>query len=117
MKKESLNPLSTVPGYMTRKEEMRKVSRDCYISYRGNRYSVPWRYAGRESKIIEESSILKIEIDSVVVADHSILTGTGRISRKKEHFDGLLKAVREENSAIYEQHVETRDLKRYEEVI
>ena len=102
---------------MTRKEEMRKVSRDCYVSYKGNRYSVPWKYAGRECRIIEESSIIKIEIDSIVVASHEIITGTGRISRKKEHFDGLLKAVREENSIIYEQHVETRDLKRYEEVI
>ena len=116
LKKESLNPLSTVPGYMTRKEEMRKVSRDCYVSYKGNRYSVPWKYAGRECRIIEESSIIKIEIDSIVAASHEIITGTGRISRKKEHFDGLLKAVREENSAIYEQHVETRDLKKYEEV-
>lgn len=42
--------------------------------------------------------------------------GTGRISRNKEHFEGLLKAVKEENSAIYGQMVETRDLKRYEEV-
>ena len=28
-KHEGLNPLSTVPAYMTRKEEVRKVSRDC----------------------------------------------------------------------------------------
>ena len=116
LKKESLNPLSTVPGYMTRKEEMRKVSRNCYVSYKGNRYSVSWEYAGRECRIIEESSILKIEIDSIVAASHEIITGTGRISRKEEHFNGLLKTVREENSAIYEQHVETRDLKKYEEV-
>ena len=102
---------------MTRKEEMRKVSRDCYVSYKGNGYSVPWKYAGRECGIIEESSIIRIEIDSIVVASNEIITGTGRISRNKEHFDGLLKAVREENSTIYEQHVETRDLKRYEEVI
>ena len=79
--------------------------------------SVPWKYAGRECRIIEESSILKIEIDSTTVADHAILTGTGRISRKKEHFEGLLKAVREENSAIYEQKVEERNLKTYDGVI
>ena len=59
---------------------------------------------------------MKIEIDSTIVADHAILTGTGRISRKKEHFEGLLKAVKEGNSAIYGQMVETRDLRRYEEV-
>ena len=46
-KRESLSPLSSVPAYMTRKEEIRKVSRDCYVSYKGNRYSVPWKYAGR----------------------------------------------------------------------
>ena len=116
LKKESLNPLSSVPAYMTRREESRKISRDCYVSYKGNRYSVPWRYAGRECRVIEESSTLKIEIDATIVADHVILTGTGRISRKREHFEGLLKAIREENSAVYGQIVEKRDLKRYEEV-
>jgi transposase len=116
-KQEALNPMSAVPAYMTRKEEIRKISRDCYVSYRGNRYSVPWKYAGRECRIIEESSILRIGIDSIIVAEHAILTGTGRISRKKEHFEGLLKAVREENSAVYEQRVEERNLKTYDGVI
>ena len=116
LKDETLNPLSSVPAYMTRKEEIRKVSRDCYVSYKGNRYSVPWKYAGRECRIIEESALVKIEIDSSIVAEHSLIPGTGRISRKKEHFEGLLKAIREENSAVYGQMVETRDLKRYEEV-
>ena len=41
LKKESLNQLSSVPAYMTRKEESRKISRDCHVSYKGNRYSVP----------------------------------------------------------------------------
>jgi hypothetical protein len=83
---------------------------------KGNRYSVPWKYAGRECNVIEESSMLRIEIDSNVVADHSILSGTGRISRKKEHFDGLLKAIREENTIVYTQIVEKRDLKSYDGV-
>ena len=78
-------------------EEIRKVSRDCYASYRGNRYSVPWKYAGRECRIIEESALVKIEIDSSIVAEHSLIPGTGRISRKKEHFEGLLKAIRDQN--------------------
>ena len=116
LKKESLNQLSSIPAYMTRKEESRKVSRDCYVSYKGNRYSVPWKYAGRECRIIEESELVKMEIDSGIVADHAILKGTGRISRNKDHFEGLLKAIKEENSAVYSQEVETRDLKRYEEV-
>jgi hypothetical protein len=41
LKGENLNPLSSVPAYMTRQEDARKTSRDCYVSYKGNRYSVP----------------------------------------------------------------------------
>ena len=41
LKDEKLNPLSTVPAYMTRKEEIRKVSRDCYVSYRGTGIPFP----------------------------------------------------------------------------
>ena len=116
LKDEKLNPLTSVPPYMTRKEESRKISRDCYASYKGNRYSVPWKYAGRECRVIEESSSIRIEVDSIAIADHSILSGSGRISRKKEHFEGLLKAIRDQNAAVYGQMVETRDLKKYEDV-
>ena len=117
LKDEKLNPLTNVPPYMTRSENTRKISRDCYVSYKGNRYSVPWKYAGRECSVIEESSSIRIEVDSIMIADHSIFPGTGRISRKKEHFEGLLKAIRDENSAVYSQAVEARDLKKYEDVI
>ena len=103
LKDEKLNPLSSVPAYMTRKEESRKISRDCYVSYKWNRYSVSWKYAGRECRIIDESYTIRIEIDSSIVSEHVILAGTGRISRNKKHFKGLLKVIREENSAIYSQ--------------
>ena len=109
-KQESLNTMSTVPAFMTRKEEIRKVSRDCYVSYKGNPYSVPWKYAGRECRVIEESSLVKIEIDSTVVATHHIIAGTGRISRNKEHFEGLLKAIGDENSSVHAQEVQKSDL-------
>ena len=62
MKDEKLNPLTSVPPYMTRTKESRKIRRDCYVSYRGNRYSVPWIYAGRECKVIEESLSFRIEV-------------------------------------------------------
>ncbi len=114
--KENLNSISSVPGYFTHKKETRKVSRECYVSYKGNRYSVPWKYAGRECSVIEDSGKIMIEIDSVTVADHEIMAGTGRISRKKDHFDGLLKAIRDENHALYSQIVEKRDLGKYDEV-
>ena len=112
---ERLNPLDRVPEYFTRREEIRKVSRECYISWKGNRYSVPWIHAGREALVTEEST-LKIQVDSHVVAEHDILPGSGRISRKKEHFAGLLKGLRDENIAAFETLVEKRDLSKYDEV-
>ena len=59
---------------------------------------------------------MKIEIDSETATDHEILQGTGRISRIKEDFEGLLKAIQQENNIVYSQMVEKRDLKKYEEV-
>ena len=37
-------------------------------------------------------------------------------SRVKEHFDGLLKTIRDDNTSKFETMVEKRDLSRYEEV-
>ncbi len=111
--KEKLNPIDSVPAYFTRKEETRKVSRDCYVSWNGNRYSVPWIHAGREALVTEESTLM-IQVDSHVIAEHEILSGTGRISRIKEHFDGLLKTIRDDNVSKFETRVEKRDLSQYE---
>jgi hypothetical protein len=63
-----------------------------------------------------ESSTLKIQVDSRIVAEHDILPGTGRISRKKDHFEGLLKALRDQNMENFQARVEKRDLSEYEEV-
>ena len=40
LKKEILNKTSSVKPYVARNEESRKVSRECYVSFKGNRYSV-----------------------------------------------------------------------------
>ncbi len=116
LKKEQLNPLDSVQAYPIRLEEIRKISRDCYISYKGNRYSVPWVHAGRVARVIE-SSTLKIQVDSHIIAEHDILPGSGRTSRKKEHFEGLLKAIRDQNIENFQTRVEKRDLSEYEEAM
>ena len=113
---EKLNPLDSVQAYSIRLEEIRKISRDCYVSYRGNRYSVPWVHAGRVARVIE-SSTLKIQVDSHIIAEHDILPRSGRISRKKEHFEGLLKAIRDQNTGNFQTRVEKRDLSEYEEAM
>jgi len=116
VKDEILTRIDSVPEFRYSINVTRKISRECYVHYNSNRYSVPWKYPGRECRVIEESSTLKIQVDATIVADHSILSGTGRISRKKEHFEGLLKAVRDRNVRNYSIDVEKRDLRQYEEV-
>ena len=63
----------------------------------------------------EENGKIRISIDSEII-EHDILPGTGSISRKREHFEGLLKAVRDQNVRNYSIDVEKRDLHQYEEV-
>jgi transposase len=48
LKSEGLKPIDGVPEYLIILEETRKISKDCFISYLGNKYSVPYRCAGRE---------------------------------------------------------------------
>jgi hypothetical protein len=48
-------PLMGRVPYPLMHEVTRRVSRDAYIAYRGNRYSVPWTAAGQEVCVREEA--------------------------------------------------------------
>ena len=112
---EKLNPVQGHPVYVMKLTDTRKVSRDCYVSYRANRYSVPWKHAGRESSVTELNGRLSVTVGGAVVAEHDVLQGSGRISRNREHFAGLLKAIKEQNLQHYSD-VEKRDLAEYDTV-
>jgi len=43
--------MGQVPPYKVVHKETRKVSRDCYISFLGNKYSVPYKFAGRTTEL------------------------------------------------------------------
>ncbi len=110
---EKLSTITSIPVFTFSIDHERKVSRDCFLSYKGNKYSVHWKHAGRIAQVREENGILHINIggDEYI---HDILPGTGRISRKREHFEGLLSAIKERNMHNYGISVEKRDLKEYE---
>ena len=46
LKKERLNPLTR--EYIIDKINLRRVQKDCLISYAGNQYSVPAEYVGKD---------------------------------------------------------------------
>lgn len=96
--KEKLNLLNQVPRYKVVKTETRKISRDCYISYLGNKYSVPYKFAGRTAKLQIFEGKFEVYVDYEKICEHEILPGNCRVARKKEHFKGLLSEILNENS-------------------
>ena len=97
-KEENLNLLGQVPPYKVVHKETRKVSRDCYISFLGNKYSVPYRFAGRIAELQIFEGKFEVYVDYEKVCEHEILPGNCRVTRRKEHFQGLLSEVLKENS-------------------
>ena len=70
--------------------EIREVSRDCFLSYLGNKYSVPYRYAGHQVKIkVTLEKQLEIYDAQEYIAHHPILSGQTRIHIRFEHYEGL----------------------------
>ena len=98
LKQENLKNISDIPPYQIRREESRKVSRDCYISYRGNRYSVPYQYAGRSVPLELQGDRMNIRLGSEVIGSHGVVPGHARMIREKEHFKGLLSVALKCNS-------------------
>ena len=95
--KEELLPFNEQP-YMVIRKENRKISRDCYVSYLGNKYSVPYRFAGRLSEIRISEGMLQVLVDGEQVCEHEIVLGNHRVIRTKEHFQGLLSETLKQNS-------------------
>lgn len=99
LKKEYLQPFDAMSVYRIVRKEQRKISRDCYISYQGNKYSVPYEFAKRSATIHIENSTMTVVIDGHAICEHEILPGNNRVVKKKEHFKGLLSEVLKENSS------------------
>ena len=127
-KSEELKPIDGVPEYIVIREEARKISRECFISYLGNMYSAPYRFAGREATLQIIGGKFKVIVGGEQVCEHEILTGRGRASRVKEHFKGLMSEILKENKAAMNKsgqsilkfeslEVEKRSLSVYESLI
>lgn len=97
LKSEGLKPVDGVPEYLMVREETRTISRDCFISYLGNKYSIPYKYAGREATLQVLEGKFRVIVGNEQVCEHEILTGSNRRVRSKEHFKGLLSEIWKEN--------------------
>ncbi|MBU4406849.1 MAG: IS21 family transposase [Thermoplasmatales archaeon] len=101
LRKETLHSIHGVPPYDTSEVLMRKVSRECYVHYQGNRYSVPYKYAGYMVEVKVDEKTLTVFYGKNRICCHDLLWGTYKVSKDKEHFKGLLKHIRKENTKPY----------------
>lgn len=70
IKKESLNPLKR--EYIINKINLRRVQKDCLISYAGNQYSVPAEYVGKDVAVVALDNLLAAYHEGKQIALHRL---------------------------------------------
>lgn len=94
---EEQSHLTPLPAgrFVSTREQFRKVSWDCLISFEGNRYSVPYPYAGKSVwvRVSRGKYLLVLDMHGEVVATHELCRDKGRTIINKEHYEGLRRAA------------------------
>jgi transposase len=74
--------------YIGVKEETRKVTSDCLLSYGGSRYSAPWPFAGKHVWVrVSKGFYLEIYSQAnVVIAAHKLSPVQGAVVIEKAHY-------------------------------
>jgi len=87
---EELNSLSPLPAnrFVDIKEEVRKVSADCLVSFQGSRYSVPHFFATKEVwlKVSQGYRLLIYSSQNKLIAEHLLSLKKGVLVMKDEHY-------------------------------
>jgi len=85
----ALEPLAGRAPYPFVEEELRRVSRDAYVSWQANRYSVPWRYAGQSVRVRGSGDVVEVYAGQERIALHARLEGHHRTAAQAEHHAGI----------------------------
>jgi transposase len=99
----------------------RAVGRDCFFSYLGVLYSVPWEIAGSQVEVEEQvEGLIRVHWNGKVVAEHRMPYDGQRRVTDPRHFAGLPEAQKLKQSGglihVYPE-VETRPLSVYESLV
>ena len=81
----ALQPLDSRPPYPLSGDEPRRVSRDAFVAWRSNRYSVPWPNAGAEVRLRERAGRLEVFRGPETIAVHQLAGGRHQTVRLAEH--------------------------------
>ena len=122
LKKEGLNPLRR--EYIIDKINLRRVQKDCLISYGGNQYSVPSEYAGKDVAVVALDNMLAAYHDGKQIALHRLSYQKKDMVVNAHHYRRLtvkqsfdIENVLFEGENIIDFPVSLRDLSQYDEVL
>jgi transposase len=85
----AMQPLNGRPDYPYMDDELRKVARDAYVSWRGSRYSVPWQYAGKEVWVCEWEGDIEVRYGAERIALHAPAAMRHQVITIGEHHQGI----------------------------
>ena len=122
LKKEGLSPLSR--EYIIDKINLRRVQKDCLISYAGNQYSVPAEYIGKDVAVVALDSMLAAYYEGKQIALHRISYQRKDMVVNPQHYRRLtLKQTMDAENVLLEQGkvidfpLKPSDLSRYDEAL
>jgi len=122
LKKEGLSPLKR--EYIIDKINLRRVQKDCLISYAGNQYSVPAEYVGKDVAVVALDNMLAAYYEGKQIALHRISYQKKDMVVNPQHYRRLtLKQSMDVENPLLEQDniidfpLKSRDLSRYDEVL
>jgi transposase len=102
-------------AYVLEERAVRHVSKDCLVVFGTNRYSVPYRLAGKRVEVLTDGEMIKIYHSGELVSCHPRLEGSYRSSIDGSHYWGLYKPA--EPTSAPPDEVEIRDLAIYQQLL
>jgi hypothetical protein len=84
-----LQLLNGRPPYPYVDDELRKVARDAYVAWRASRYSVHWKYAGKEVWVRESGADVEVYYGSERIAVHQQATRKHQVITERAHHEGI----------------------------
>jgi len=93
---EQLQSVGSRPDYDTSLIVFRRVTKDCFVSYDGNYYSVPWAYARKsvELKETEEGQLIVLHAGAGEIARHDVVHGHNQRVVVAAHYDHIHRQAR-----------------------
>jgi transposase len=121
VERSRLCPIGNRPPYPYSDDELRRVARDAYVSWQGSRYSVPWKFAGKDVWVRESANRIEVHhgAERIAVHEHA---GRHRVVTCAEHHRGIPLGTRSRGDKILihireaAPIVEVRSLDAYENV-